>query len=102
MKDKLLNTIKTNELLEFYGAFLTKKQLLIMQDYYVYNLSFTEISENRKITKTAVSDTIAKSIKKLENCEEKLQLLKIFSELESNKKDIETVLQIKEKIKNGI
>ena len=60
-----------NRLLDIYGRLLTKAQFDIMSDYYYYDLSLSEISESKNISRTAVSDAIKKATNKLENYEEK-------------------------------
>ena len=58
--------IYVNRLLDFYGNLLTPSQREIMNDYYECNLSLTEISEERGISRTAVSDALKKGRTKLE------------------------------------
>ena len=101
MKHTLEETIRINKLLELYSRFLTKSQQEIMSDYFENNLSLAEISEIREISRTAVSDAINKSIKKLDDYEEKLHLLKIFEE-EKSKGNEEIIDTIIERIKDGI
>lgn len=67
--------VKANELLLVYGELLTPLQKDIMEDYYAYNLSLAEIAKNRKISRAAVSDTLKKSLQKLDIFEEKLQIV---------------------------
>ncbi|HBF67810.1 MAG TPA: hypothetical protein DDW20_00600 [Firmicutes bacterium] len=95
-------TVYINELLDLYGNLLTDKQLEIMLDYYDENLSLSEISENRNITRTAVSDFLKKSRNKLEEYESKLHLYEILKKLEKDENKKELVKQIREDIKNGI
>lgn len=63
-----------NNLLCIYGELLTESQKTMMEDYYVYNLSFAEISENNNVTRSAVSDCLKKSLQKLEYYESILKL----------------------------
>ena len=63
-----------NNLLCIYGELLTESQKTMMEDYYVYNLSFAEISENNIVTRSAVSDCLKKSLQKLEYYESILKL----------------------------
>ena len=96
--DNVIENVRINRLLDIYGRLLTKAQYEIMSDYYQANLSLSEISDMRKISRTAVQDALKKSIEKLENCEEKLGLCRVFDEY----KDNETAQEIEGKIKNGI
>ena len=92
---------RINRLLDIYGRLLTKTQLEIMSDYYYYDLSLSEISESKKISRTAVSDAIKKSTKKLENYEEKLGICKVFDTLKETEKSA-IIDKIEEMIKDGI
>ena len=70
--------IKKNDYLinlyNIYYNLLTKKQKYYLEMYLKCDLSVSEISENDKISKAAVSDSIKKSIQKLLNYEKKLNL----------------------------
>ena len=104
MKDNLEQTKKYSELLEFYGRLLTTSQQQIMSDYYLFDLSLGEISENRKISRSAVLDTITKTAKKLEKFEGKLGLVKHFKEgKEKSRGQVLAALEeLEGKIKHGI
>ena len=67
--------IKISMLCEIYGKLLTEKQLEILNDYYNYDLSLTEIAENNNITRQAVLDNIKKGENKLFEFEEKLSFM---------------------------
>lgn len=91
-------TIHINRLLDIYGGLLSKTQYEILSDYYGANLSLSEISEIRQISRTAVSDAIKKGIEKLYNCEEKVRICGVFDEF----KDEEVAHKIEERLRNGI
>ena len=63
-------------LLERYGGLLSEGQREILTDYCLYDLSLSEIAENRSISRAAVDDAIKKGSKKLEHYEEVLTLSK--------------------------
>ena len=63
-------------LLERYGGLLSEGQREILTDYCLYDLSLSEIVENRSISRAAVDDAIKKGSKKLEHYEEVLALSK--------------------------
>lgn len=90
-----------NRLLDIYGRLLTKSQYEIMADYYYADLSLSEISETRKISRTAVSDAIKKSTQKLNNFEEKLGICKVFDSCK-NEENARLIDKIEEMIKDGI
>ena len=93
--------VHINSLLDVYGRLLTESQLDVMKDYYQNDLSLSEISELRNISRTAVSDMLKQARQKLENYEEKIGLLKGISSLKG--KDKEHILdELLERIKNGI
>lgn len=89
--------IYLTKLFDYYGILLTDKQQQYFQDYYMENLSITEISENRSVSRNAVFKQIKDAEANLINYEKKLKLaekeLKI-KELLKNIKD--------EKIKEAI
>lgn len=64
-----------NKLYEVYKNGLTDKQIYIMDRYYIYNLSLSEISKEIKISRNAVSDAIKHAKLKLIDFEEKFHLL---------------------------
>ncbi len=78
--------IQISMLYDFYGQLLTKKQREIMHFYYEDDFSLGEISENLKISRQAVYDTIKKSEKILQEYEEKLKLYQRFKESEETYK----------------
>lgn len=92
---------RINRLLDIYGRLLTKAQYEIMSDYYYCDLSLSEISEARKISRTAVSDAIKKSTQKLDNFEKKLGICKVFDS-EKNDKNKAIIDKLEERIKDGI
>ena len=94
-------TVEINRLLDIYGRLLTKQQYEIMSDYYYCDLSLSEISDLRKISRTAVSDAIKTATKKLRNYEEKVGICRVFDK-NSNGNNTEIINKIEEDIKNGI
>lgn len=93
--------IYLTKLFDYYGTLLTDKQQQYFIDYYMENLSITEISENRCVSRNAVFKQIKDAETNLINYENKLKLaekeLKI-KELLKNIKDE----KIKEEILNLI
>ena len=106
--DKLQEFTYTNMLIEKYGSLLTKAQLNIMEQYYCYNLSLSEIADNNEISRNAVLDCIKKSTHKLNMYEEKLGLLKkdeeILKQIEKIKENPNdtAILKLERMIKDGI
>jgi len=91
-----------NQLLDVYGSLLTENQVLIMQDYYAFNLSLSEISEQQGISRSAVLDSIKHSKEKLFYYEEKLHILeknkKIADILKENNIDGKIVKKLLEEL----
>ena len=67
-----------NRLLDFYESLLTERQKDILDLYYREDLSLSEIAEDLKITRSAVSDTVNKTMKQLESYEDRLSLIKNY------------------------
>lgn len=98
---EIKKTLEVNRLLDVYGKILTKKQYEIMSDYYYCDLSLSEISELRNISRTAVSDTIKNAMKKLDKIEKSLGICRVFDK--NRTKNNEALLdKMEEEIKNGI
>lgn len=104
MTDELKKTTYYVELFDFYGNLLTLHQKQIMSDYYFHNLSLSEISELRNISRPAVSDALNKAVTKLKNFEKKLKLHLILNEFKktSNAEEKAIIVELERKIKHGI
>ena len=73
---KLEENIMLSRLFDAYGALLSQSQQDIMNDYLLYNLTNSEIAENRGVSRQAVKDAVSKATKKLEEFENRLGFLK--------------------------
>lgn len=112
---KIMNSLiefeHMNNLLNVYGELLSDTQKSVLKDYYQYNLSITEISINRNISRSAVNDALKKGKDKLlhyesvlkieENNEKLMQELQHMKE-KSNREQIKIIEDIERKIKHGI
>ena len=65
-----------NELFDYYGELLTTKQKDYFKFYYFDNLSLSEIAEENKISRNAVSKTLKEVKEKLDSYE---SILKLYS-----------------------
>ena len=86
-------------LFDYYGDLLSESQKNYFESYYFDNLSLAEIGENYNVSRNAISKELKLATEKLNNFEEKLNLVRKDDELRkivSRLKD-ET---IKEKIMN--
>lgn len=95
-----------NNLYDIYRSMLTDKQILIMDSYYKFNLSLSEISAALKITRSAVLDTLKHSKEKLFACEDKLHVCKkieiIKKKIEESNLDEKTKEEIIKELYYGI
>lgn len=81
MKELLKERVLLSNLLQEYGSLLTESQKDIFASYYNYDLSLSEIADNKKISRSAVEDSLSKTSHKLLEYESKLHLLKKKDEL---------------------
>lgn len=88
-----------NSLLDIYKNLLTENQKRVMEMYYVYNLSLSEIGEELNISRAGVNDTIKKSINSLKKYENSLNLLQKRAKLQELCEKIEGNDDIKLEIK---
>ena len=101
-------TIRYVDLLSLYSNLLSETQKEVLEDYYSYNLSISEIAENRSISRAAVEDAIKKGKTKLEDYENKIGSLKALQELKSAIEDckdpqiVERLEEIERMMKHGI
>lgn len=102
------DAIKYSELLNLYQNLLSETQKDILDDYFSYNLSISEIADNRHITRAAVEDAIKKGKKNLNSFEEKLCGLKILEKITelrnsaTDDKTIEKLEEIERMMRHGI
>lgn len=91
---KLDDVVRLNELFDAYGELLTNYQRDVLSDFLKYNLTFSEIAENRKVSRQASFMVLNKCIKKLEDFEEKVGAVKAKKEY---KEKISAVVNFLEK-----
>ncbi len=73
---KIEENVRLCRLFDLYSPLLSQSQQDIMNDYLLFNLTNSEIAENRKVSRQAVKDAITKATKKLEEYEKRLGFLK--------------------------
>ena len=100
----LQDVLRYSELLNIYQGLLSKTQKEILEDYFLANLSFSEIAENRKISRSAVEDAVRKGKKNLDDYEEQLCSLRILHNIRKlkSKTDDKEVLKILDEIEREI
>ena len=101
--EKITKTIKYNKLFASYKPLLSSTQKEILEAYFCFDLSLSEIATERGISRAAVEDALQKGCSKLEECEanmhlveNKEEILKITAKLKENAskeelKDIEEI-----------
>ena len=70
-----------NNLFDIYSSLLTKVERLTFINYYMEDLSLSEIALNRGISKSSVGKTLNEAQNKLREYEDKLKIYKIKEEL---------------------
>ena len=88
--------VEISILLEIYGKLLTEKQSEYMNYYYNEDLSLSEIAENDGITRQAVMRILQTSTKKLEEYEEKLQIMNKQKQIKENIEKLKNRINSKE------
>lgn len=110
--EKIEKTIRYTKLFNLYSGLLSSAQKEILSDYFFLDLSISEISENRNVSRAAVEDALTKGMKKLESIEETLKCLnkneKIrakveeLSQIVDDAEEIKLVKELMEELDNGI
>lgn len=77
----LEKTFRFNELFDLYEPLLTEKQREVFQLYYHDDLSYQEIAEHLEISRAGVYDNLSRTLKLIEEYEEKLGLLGLVNDL---------------------
>lgn len=77
-------TLYFGNLFELYGKLLSPVQEFVMREYYVCDLTLSEIAENMKKSRQAVYDAVVKAQNKLLEIEEKVGAFKEISRLKGN------------------
>ena len=106
--NKIEKTVLYVKLFNAYKELLSVTQKEMISDYYLADLSFSEIAENRGVSRSAVEDAISKGVKKLEEYESKLKIVEkrekllqklvILKEKALNKQEIEELESIEEEL----
>ena len=110
--EKFERTIRYINMFTIYKSLLTYTQQEIVGDYFLADLSISEIAEERKISRSAVEDAINKACKKMDDFESKLHLLEkkdniskiteMLREKALNNTEIEELEQIVKELDYGI
>ena len=74
-------TERINNLLDLYKDLLTDKQQEVMDMYFLYDLSLSEIAEENNVSRAAVQKTVKNVLEKLNYYEETLHMFDINKKL---------------------
>lgn len=92
MMEKL---VEIGGLFDFYGKLLTGKQYLVIQLYYLEDLSLAEIGDEINVTRQGIFDLLKRAEQNLYKYEEKLGLVEKFH---SNHENIKEIMKISEEL----
>ena len=76
-----MKDIRYFELFDIYSPLLTEKQAELFEAYYSFDLSLSEIAEEKGVTRQYVADSLKKTRKELDGLEEKLKFAKLKKSL---------------------
>ncbi len=79
---KLEENVRITKLYDSYGKLLSLAQQEVVEQMLFYDLSGSEIAENKNISRQAVKDAFSKAVKKLEEYEVKLGFIRKLEKLE--------------------
>ncbi len=100
-KTELDGFVLYGKLFSCYANLLSEERKQIMKAYFDYNMTLTEIANERQVSRQAILDCIDKTCKKLEEFEKSLGLLKLKEEISNSLTQIlklEDDAKIKEKV----
>ncbi len=110
--DALSKKLHYSSLFAIYHELLSDTQNTVLDEYYNYDLSLSEIAEDKSISRAAVDDALKKGEAKLDELENKLHLLEKYDKLLKkcaelkdfavSMKDLTNIEEIERIIKNGI
>ncbi len=86
------------ELFDIYKDLLTDKQINYFQDYYLNDLSLSELADINQVSRNAVLDSISKTEKILLNYESKLQLCEQKKQIYDILNKNDNIESVKEKL----
>lgn len=84
--------VKQALLYDFYGELLTEHQKQVYEDVVLNDYSFTEVAQERGISRQGVHDLIKRCNRILEDYEEKLRLVEKFIDTKELVGEIDTLL----------
>ncbi|MCR4880273.1 MAG: DNA-binding protein [Bacilli bacterium] len=93
--EKIEKTIHYVNLFSSYKGLLSSTQKEILEAYFCFDLSLSEIAEDREVSRAAIEDALRKGCKKLEELEGELHLV------ENKEEILKITAKLKEKASNN-
>lgn len=87
--------VEIGSLFDFYGKLLSEKQYLVIELYYINDLSLAEIGDELGVTRQGIFDLLKRAEQNLYKYEEKLGLVNKFYSKHTN---IKNIINISEEI----
>ncbi len=91
--EELEKKVELSLLYDFYGGLLSEHKKQIFEDYFLNDLSLSEIAENACITRQGVHDSIKNTEKTLLKYEETLKLLEKYKFTKKRCEEIKGILK---------
>lgn len=92
--DMMEKVVEIGNLFDFYGRLLSQKQSDVVEQYYLHDLSLSEIGENLSISRQGVHDLLKRAESNLYGYEEKLGLVSKFDENKSKIRDMADIIDL--------
>ena len=92
------NLVYLSNLYDYYESLLTDRQKEYFEDYYFNNLSLAEISENKGVSRSAVSKQLKEAANKLNYFESNLKLYQKSLKIKELIKDLDNKEEIEKLI----
>ncbi|WP_075048903.1 YlxM family DNA-binding protein [Spiroplasma turonicum] len=106
INNEISKTVLLTEYYDYYKNMLTEKQRQNFELYFFEDLSYQEIADNLEISKSAVHDSLNKTVNYLINIEEKLGFVKkqnmVKDLVDDYKKNIININQLIDSLENII
>lgn len=87
--------VEIGTLFDFYGKLLSDKQYLVVELYYIHDLSLAEIGDELSVTRQGIFDLLRRAEQKLYQYEKSLGLVKKFY---SSHEEIRNIIKVSEEI----
>ena len=97
--EKIEKTLKYTKLFNLYGGLLSSAQQEVLRDYFFVDLSISEISENRGISRAAVEDALSKGMSRLDSIEESLKMCEKHARIADKTRELQEMIDDEKQLK---